>query len=53
MIDHIWHERLELCDRLIALRPTTLPFGLVCGIEKVRRSGIAAAKTVRNRIRGY
>jgi CelD/BcsL family acetyltransferase involved in cellulose biosynthesis len=53
MIDHIWHERLELCDRLIALRPTTLPFGLVCCIEKVRRSGIAVAKTVRNRIRGY
>jgi CelD/BcsL family acetyltransferase involved in cellulose biosynthesis len=52
MIDHIWRERLELCDRLIALRPPTLPFGLHCGVETLRRSAIGVAKAVRDRVRG-
>jgi CelD/BcsL family acetyltransferase involved in cellulose biosynthesis len=51
MIDHIWRERLELCDRLVALRPSALPFGMLCGIESLRRRAIAAAKTIRNRFR--
>jgi len=52
MIDHIWRERLELCDRLIALRTPAAPFRALCGIETLRRVAIATAKSVRNRIRG-
>ena len=33
MIDHVWRERLTLSDRLIALRPSAMPFALACGIE--------------------
>jgi hypothetical protein len=51
MIDHIWRERLSLGDRLIALRPSLVPFGLTRGIETLRREAIKAAKTLRNRIR--
>jgi CelD/BcsL family acetyltransferase involved in cellulose biosynthesis len=51
MINHIWRERLELCDRLIALRPTALPFALLCGIETMHRNAMAVAKVVRNRLR--
>jgi hypothetical protein len=52
MIDHVWRERLALSDRLIALRPSAMPFTLVCWIETLRRSGLAAAKALRDRIRG-
>jgi CelD/BcsL family acetyltransferase involved in cellulose biosynthesis len=52
MIDHIWRERLALSDRLIALRPSAMPFALACRIETLRRSAIAAAKAARDRIRG-
>ena len=52
MIDHVWRERLALSDRLIALRPSALPFALACRIETLRRSAIAAAKAVRDRLRG-
>lgn len=51
MIDHIWSERLTLHDRLIALRPALLPFALARGIETLRRSAIAQAKTLRDRLR--
>ena len=51
MIDHIWRERLSLSDRLIALRPSAVPFSLACGIESLRRYGIATAKDLRDRIR--
>jgi CelD/BcsL family acetyltransferase involved in cellulose biosynthesis len=51
MIDHVWRERLALSDRLIALRPSLMPFALVCWIETLRRSGLAAAKALRDRIR--
>jgi hypothetical protein len=51
MIDHIWRERLPLHDRLIALRPSAVPFPLARGIETLRRSAIAAAKALRDRIR--
>jgi CelD/BcsL family acetyltransferase involved in cellulose biosynthesis len=53
MIDHIWRERLALSDRLIALRPSAVPFALVCRIEMLRRRAIDAARAVRNRIRGF
>src|SRR5436190_4871662 len=51
MIDHVWRERLALSDRLIALRPSAMPFALACGIETLRRSAIAAARALRDRIR--
>jgi len=52
MIDHLWRERLALSDRLIALRPTALPFGFLCRLEALRRGAIAMAKTLRDRLRG-
>lgn len=52
MIDHIWRERLALSDRLIAVRRLALPFALVCRAEALERAAIAAAKAVRNRLRG-
>jgi CelD/BcsL family acetyltransferase involved in cellulose biosynthesis len=51
MIDHLWGERLALSDRLIALRPTALPFALACRLETLRRSGFAVAKGLRDRLR--
>ena len=51
MIDHVWRERLALSDRLIALRPSAMPFVLACWIETLRRSAIAAARALRDRIR--
>src|SRR4029079_9286213 len=42
MIDHIWRERLALSDRLIALRPSAMPFVLACWLETVRPSAPAA-----------
>ena len=52
MIDHIWRERLALCDRLIAVKRSALPFALVCRIETLRRAALAAAKSLRDRLRG-
>ena len=51
MIDHVWRERLALSDRLIALRPSKVPFALTCRIETLRRLAIAAAKAMRDRLR--
>jgi CelD/BcsL family acetyltransferase involved in cellulose biosynthesis len=51
MINHIWRERLSLSDRLIALKPSAVPFSLACGLESLRRYGIATAKDLRDRIR--
>lgn len=51
MIDHIWRERLVLGDRLIALKPSALPFNVACGLESLRRYGIATAKSLRDRLR--
>jgi CelD/BcsL family acetyltransferase involved in cellulose biosynthesis len=53
MIDHLWRERLALCDRLIALKPSALPFALACRIETICRAALAAAKSVRSRLRGF
>jgi CelD/BcsL family acetyltransferase involved in cellulose biosynthesis len=51
LIDHIWQERLELCDRLIALRPQA-PFALARRLETLRTSAIGLAKSMRNHLRG-
>ena len=51
MINHIWRERLSLSDRLIALKPSAMPFSLASGMESLRRYGIATAKDLRDRIR--
>jgi CelD/BcsL family acetyltransferase involved in cellulose biosynthesis len=49
MIDHIWRERLTLCDRLIAVRPQ-ISFASVRRLEMLRNAAVAAAKAVRNQI---
>jgi CelD/BcsL family acetyltransferase involved in cellulose biosynthesis len=51
MIDHVWRERLALCDRLIAVRPEA-PFIPVRRLERLRSAIIAGAKSMRRRIRG-
>lgn len=51
LMDNIWRERLELCDRLIRVRPQAR-FALARQLETLRGSGIKLAKTVRDRIRG-
>jgi hypothetical protein len=51
MIDHLWRERLLLCDHLVAVRPAPIAFALACRLEGLRRTAIAAAKTLRDRVR--
>jgi hypothetical protein len=46
MIDHIWRERLTLCDRLIAVRPQA-PFDVARRVEGLRSAAIASAKRIR------
>lgn len=46
MIDHIWRERLMICDRLIALRPQA-PFARGRRLERMRGTAIAFAKRMR------
>jgi CelD/BcsL family acetyltransferase involved in cellulose biosynthesis len=48
MIDHIWRERLPLCDLLIALRPQA-PFSLAQRLERIRGAAIAAARRFRDK----
>ena len=52
MIDHMWQGRLTLSDRLIAVKQTMLPFKLICEAETLRRASLAAAKSVRDRLKG-
>jgi hypothetical protein len=52
MIDHLWRERLALCNRLISVRPQ-LSFSLVRRLEALRSTAIAAAKGVRDNIRHH
>ena len=49
MIDHIWRERLALCDRLIAVRPQ-VSFASVRRLEMLRNAAVAAAKAVRSQM---
>jgi hypothetical protein len=51
MIDHIWRERLPLCDRLIAVRPQA-PFSGARYLEAMRSAAIAHAKAARDYFRG-
>jgi CelD/BcsL family acetyltransferase involved in cellulose biosynthesis len=48
MIDHIWRERLTLCDRLVAVRPGA-GFAWARRLEFVRHRGIGALKRLRGR----
>jgi CelD/BcsL family acetyltransferase involved in cellulose biosynthesis len=50
MIDHLWRERLALCNRLIAVRPQP-SLSLVRRLEALRSAAIATAKNVRDTIR--
>ena len=43
MIDHIWRERLTLCDRLVAVRPEA-PFAYARRAEALRRTAVSAAR---------
>lgn len=52
MIDHMWHGRLALHDRLFEIRRSALPFAWACGIETLRRAAIGAAKSARDGLRG-
>ena len=51
MLDHIWSERLTLCNRLIAVRPEA-PFARACRLETLRGAIFAAARSVRRHLRG-
>ena len=51
MIDHMWRERLMLCDRLIAVKRSVVPFALACGAETLRRAMLAAARALRDGLR--
>ncbi len=51
MIDHVWHERLTLNDRLIAVKRSAVPFRIACAVEALRRRAIAAAKAMRDGMR--
>jgi hypothetical protein len=50
MIDHLWRERLPLCDRLIAVRPQA-PFAPARRLEGLRAAGLAGARGVRKFLR--
>ena len=50
MLDHIWSERLALCNRMIAVRPEA-PFAHACRLETLRGAAIAAAKSLRKHTR--
>ena len=50
MIDHLWRERLPLCDRLLAVRPQA-PFALVRRLERLRAVATASARCLRDLLR--
>ncbi len=50
-LDHIWSERLTLCNRMIAVRPEA-PFARACRLETLRTTTIAAGKSIRRHMRG-
>ncbi len=49
ILDNLWRERLDLCDRLIATRPGA-PFWIACRLEGLRGATIAMAKSLRKRL---
>jgi CelD/BcsL family acetyltransferase involved in cellulose biosynthesis len=50
MIDHLWRERLALCDRIVAVRPQA-PFALAHRMERLRAAGVAGARRLRGLMR--
>ena len=50
MLDHIWSERLTLCNRLIAVRPEA-PFARACRLETLRGAIFATARSIRKYLR--
>jgi hypothetical protein len=46
MIDHIWRERLGLCDRLIGVR-SNAAFASARRLERLRSAAITVAKNIR------
>jgi CelD/BcsL family acetyltransferase involved in cellulose biosynthesis len=50
MIDHVWRERLALCDRMIAVRPQA-QFALARRLEALRAAAITGAKRLRSIVR--
>jgi hypothetical protein len=53
MIDHIWRERLIVCDLLISPNAKgARTFALASLLENSRRGAIASAKWIRTRLRG-
>ncbi len=52
MIDHLWHERLAISDRLIGLHPgRAMTFGLYRVAESIRRAARAVAKSALRQLR--
>jgi CelD/BcsL family acetyltransferase involved in cellulose biosynthesis len=51
MIDHLWRERLEMGDWLIALEPD-VTFALLCRLEAGRSHILALARRLHDRARG-
>jgi CelD/BcsL family acetyltransferase involved in cellulose biosynthesis len=49
ILDNLWRERLNLCDRLIGLRPRA-PFWRARRLEGLRGVAIGAAKAARKRL---
>ncbi len=53
MIDHLWHERLELVDLLVPLPGVShLRFSLIAAAEKGRRAARERARRLWHRLRG-
>ena len=53
MIDHLWKERLTLCDMLIAPSAASMAkVRIARPLEALRRAAIAAAKKMRDRLNG-
>ncbi|HKM88786.1 MAG TPA: GNAT family N-acetyltransferase [Xanthobacteraceae bacterium] len=52
MINHLWRERLALCNRLVALRPQA-PFSAVRRLEGLRSAAIAGAKSLRRQLQRW
>lgn len=49
VMEHIWRERLALCDLMVAVRPQA-PFSRARRLETLRSALIAAAKSVREKV---
>jgi len=51
MLDHLWRERLTICDRLIAVKPAPTAFAVARGVESLRHGAVATARSLRGRFR--